>query len=462
MSFAYTLANLTNSLPELTCKLNSELQTKEPHFTRTNDRISTTDWQSVPQTADVYSNVEPMQDTGEECVATFPVASYLTPLLFLAIRPLTNGVDIMAQLSLERVKKRIEDLGKFQMNQTITLQDAEIMRLRSRLRAFQARIVETKSLWEGRINQVETKLEMTRHRLHAVVQKGQKMVNKLKREHASRLESIRELHAEDVRTLNRDADRLVRTSELSAMLDEDETESLATQRIQSMSLEISRLNNEAAELDPRTKYVQRKISRKEIKAKAFQRRIADLSDAIREEQEYRAESRRRHEEQMRAIQAQMETFDRKMAQTRSEFDESVVELTEAQPEEPEELEILRRRIKKARKLTCTIQSQIEQMHGEYKAVKQQLKDKRDVLRYKRNRSTRVPSQSDAIRTEIEEEERVMAQIREELDARDPVLAKLHEKNAQLQRRVSEADYIVHGRSGGHQRLYKHDLVYRHD
>ena len=357
----------------------------------------------------------------------------------------------MAQLSLERVKKRLVEQGKFQMNQTVTLQDAEIMRLRSRLRAFQARIVETKSLWEGRITQAETKLEMTRHRLHAVVQKGQKMMNKLKREHASRLESIRELHAEDVRTLNRDADRLVRTSELSALLNQDETDFM-TQRIQSMSLEISRLNDEPEEVDPRTKYVQRKISRKEIKAKAFQRRIADLSDAIREEHEYREENRRRHEEQMRAIQAQMETFDRKMTQTRSEFDESVVELTESQPEEPEELEILRRRIRKARKLTARIQKQIEQMDDEYRAVKRQLKDKRDVLRYKRNRSTRVPSQSDVIRTEIEEEERVIAQIREELDARDPILAKLHEKNAQLQRKVNEADYIVHGRGGGHQRL----------
>lgn len=359
----------------------------------------------------------------------------------------------MAQLSSERIQKRLVDQGRFQLDQTVVLQDAEIQRLRSRLMALQTKIVKTRSLWEAHITHAEAKLSKLENRMIFVQQWRRKTLHHLKLAHKSRLNETRDSHKESMLTMNYNADRLVRTSELDAQLAEDDSShDPLVQSIRNLSLQIERLHTEQ-ELEPSAKQANKKIARKEIKAKAFQRRIEALSAAIQDEHESRQERQRKLESDLQAIQTQMDSFDRKISLTKSEFDSSITELTEIeQQDEPEELQILRQKLTRVKDLSRQIQERIETMQHEYTIVKHKLKDKRRVLRYKRANASLEPSQTQSIKAEIDKQKRITAELAQQLQLCDPELEKLHDENAELRRKLSEADYVIHGRTGSLQRL----------
>ena len=359
----------------------------------------------------------------------------------------------MHEAAFERIQRRLIDQGRFQLKQTLTLQDDEIERLRDHLTELQSKILRHKTIWARKITRRQAKVSAARERIAEAREKMRGKLNEVSREHSLRVSAMQDSHDERLRDVNHDSKMFRKKQEASMYLEHQESSVIIEDTMRNVSMQIDMLNQEKEiEMKEQEKHAKKKIKKVKMKTEGLKKRIDELNAVIAVENEKYFKWKAKHKTKMSDIREKMEECESEVSQSKSRFLTRVNEMEDTQDEEPGELEELRRSVKLAQKRKAKIQRKIDRVQAEFEVSQERLKQEKSGLKRQSKGSFVEESQMPELKRKLAKEKMVLNEIQRLLDEKDPELQKLRERNLKLLRKVKEIDYTVNGRNGGFQRL----------
>lgn len=356
------------------------------------------------------------------------------------------------EATFERIQRRLIDRGRFQLKQTIILQDDEIERLRDKLSDLQSKILRHKTIWARKIARRQNKVTEAKKRLNSAKEKTRGRLNEVSKEYALRVSAMQDFHDERLRDVSHESKMFMKKQEASRELEHQESSAIIEHTMRNVSQRIDILNKEKElEAKLQAKQAKKKIDKVKLRSEALKKRIDELTAVIATENETYWKWKSKHEMQMSDIQEKLEDFASEVSQSKCRYLTRMNEMEDLE-EEPEELEDLRRKVYSAQKRKEKLQDKVDKLRASFEVSHRKLEDEKSELERKNSDSQIEESQIPAIKSKIQDQKEITRDLLRQIEERDPELQKLRDKNLKLSRRLKEIDYSVNGRTGGFQRL----------
>lgn len=348
--------------------------------------------------------------------------------------------------SFERIQKRLINQGKFQLEQTLILQDDEIDRLKSRLRIMESRITKSRFRWALKAQTDQAQVETYRTKIKQIRDSKREKMKLLRNDHALAIKSIRDKHTQEISDIKRQLTLIFSKQAVPASPDH----SAFSETLDALSQSIQRINSfKEEESSNRVSFTDREIAKADLRVRTLRVRSEELAILVEKARKKNAKIRAKCDSKVSEIQSKARIFDTEITANKSILDATLIKW-ESEEREPSSLAQLREQIHAAQCLRKSIKQRIRVMNSEFEASNRVIEAEKSSLLHKFGHTNQVSSVID-IKSAIEHEQSLINETAAALASNDTLLEKLRKENVQLLRKVNKRDYLVNGRNGDYQR-----------
>lgn len=345
--------------------------------------------------------------------------------------------------SIDRIHARLVEKGKYQMEQTLILQDDEIKRLREKIKVLKYKMLGKREKMQEKIeilrsgredlkNKIAISHESTRNTIRFTTEKFIKAKEEMIEQHNKKLKLISKQQ----------------TKSASVKIIQDNSIKHIRATIEKIQAELVVLNAQRNEqYTERSKLIEQEIIRLKEEAKTSKQRLESLTEKYNSVVEKVNSRRKKHKIQIQSIQSKIDDFNEEINEARQQYDEKVKSYVIQ--ENVFNLDEIRKSIKLANDLKNEIVSRIKIMQDnfqiEYSRAQEKLNSlKSDLEEQKEKKET--------FKHDYSNEMKLHRSVQKKLNQLDPELCSLREENVNLLRKLSLKDFQVNGRNGNMQRF----------
>lgn len=353
--------------------------------------------------------------------------------------------------TISRVQKYLIDKGQFQMNQTLTLQDDEILRLKNALRMIKEKIVRVDTKAAKAIKKLREKRKQIKQIIHEIrINKGI-IFQEINDKYAYRIKKAKKKHQKELSYLDEAATESMIHEKYRD--DSDTNTEILNDTIRSINQKIDSIRSEQSSfIQESTERANDAINRYKIQAKTKRVRCEELKEKINEICKSIDQIRIEKRQKLRSIHNQTIEYESQMSSSKTQFlsqinsfneEDEIIDYTE--------LKQLKKQIKAAHEAKNEIIQRTERCKVEFKEKKQQLKDQIQSLEIELQNAKENKSVSTIPQLILSENDFIL-KIQHKIKNCGGTLKQLREENLALRRKINECDYILHGRTGNYQRF----------
>lgn len=352
--------------------------------------------------------------------------------------------------AVSRVQKYLIDKGRFQMNQTLTLQDDEILRLKNALRVIKEKIVKVDTKAVKAIKRLREKRKQIKQIIHEIRVNKAIIFQEINEKYTSKIQKAKKKHQKHLTRLDETATQSMIQEKYRSESDTD-TEIL-NETIRSINQKIDSIRSEQASfIQESTEHANDAINRYKIQAKTKRVRCEELKEKINEMCKSIDQIRNEKKQKLRSIQNQTIEYESQLSSSRTQFLSLVNSFNDDDYIDNSELNRLKKQIKAALDAKNEIIQKTEKCKIDFKQKKKQLKEEIQNLQIQ-IQTTKEDKYVKNIPQLIFAENEFILQIQEKIKKGGGTLKELREENLALRRKINECDYILHGRTGNYQRF----------
>jgi chromosome segregation ATPase len=354
------------------------------------------------------------------------------------------------ELSHDRVQRRLLDHGKFQMKQTLVLQDDEIERLTTRLRLLRTRKLNIPTQFQLTHDRHRNTINTLTTTLRQIREQHISTLNTLLNKHRTRIAKITAEHSQNLSDFKRKSAKLSPSPvKRISFVEDDETFAELLQDINSRSQEL--LNQTEEKVTHTVEETDQTLERLKLQTRIARRRVADLVLQVEEMKSAIRKKKIKAEVKLSDIDARCRAAEVSAKASKSAYSFSVDDIEHAEVE-PGDLLELREKVRNAQK---DLAKKRERFEEKKKGFDQKLENlAMTKAKYQLSQAKRPPdtTRADLLARKRTEERRKIAEVRKKILELDPELKALRQENLNLLRKVNAQDYAIHGRKGLHQRF----------
>ncbi|OHT06198.1 hypothetical protein TRFO_25817 [Tritrichomonas foetus] len=360
--------------------------------------------------------------------------------------------DYEGEDTVTRVQKYLIDKGKFQMNQTLVLQDDEIARLRKRLRMLKQQSIICEEKVDKKRAKLYKKRKVLKHRIHEIRTNKTVALKEISDFYSAKRKRANKRHQRELSYIDETASS--QTQIHSKIHDETETE-MMTETINSVNRKIDSIRHESISLIQENEdHTSEILNRYQIQIKTKKKRCEELQEKIKEIKEKIEQDNKKKTENISQIKEKEKEFEKIIQNNSSQFDSLINSFHDKESGKvtgKEEMKQIKKQIQEARKASDQLKSQIMVMKTDFKEKRAELR--RELVELQNKHDMVVNGQPDRNYDQfIYAEEEFIEKLKRRINGSSDILQQLREENLELHRKLNECDYILHGRTGNYQRF----------
>jgi chromosome segregation ATPase len=351
----------------------------------------------------------------------------------------------------ERIQERLLDHGRFQLEQTLILQDDEIERLKTLKKQTELRISRGKIEWMKDRRDLESQIGELITRLQELESEQVGILRSIRAEQPPKIRKLVRSHSvamEQVRTES----RFMRT-ETTESIDTQDDEAFA-ETLRNLSVQVeSTLSEKQDQTSQKIAATEATLARLGVETKAHRTRAEQLSIQVERLRGQIDKSRKSSASVLDDLEGRIEKTDASISSSQSHHRSAISEMSrdtvDREALEPlrNQLSVAHSRVKRLNRDIRNAQKKFAREIGQYEEEKAQLTAS---LEEDRNQLSRAEEYAAKLAEELER----IRMLQEQLPAYNAELQKLRDTNLDLLRKVNQLDYDVNGRSGAFQRASK--------
>lgn len=353
--------------------------------------------------------------------------------------------------TVSRVQRYLIDKGQFQMNQTLTLQDDEILRLKNALRMIKEKIVKVDTKAVKAIKRLKEKRKQIKRIIHEIRINKAIIFKEINDKYASRIEKAKKKHQKELTYLD-EAATMSMIQEKYKSENDTNTEILndtirsINQKIDSIRSEQESFIQESAEkeIDVLNRY-KIQVKTKRVRCEELKEKITQMCKSI---DQIRLEKRQK----LRAIKNQTYEYESQMSSSRTQFLSQINSFNEEDENiDNTELNQLKRQLRTALESKKEVIQRTQKSKIEFKEKQQKLEEEIQSLKIELQ-NAKEKKEVSVIPQLIMSENDIILKTQQKIKKGGGILKQLREENLALRRKINECDYILHGRTGNYQRF----------
>lgn len=345
--------------------------------------------------------------------------------------------------SIDRIHARLVEKGKYQMEQTLILQDDEIKRLRERIKVLKSKMLVKRDKMQEKIeilrsdredlkNKIAITHESTRNTHRLVTKKFIKAKEEMIKQHNKELKLISEQQ----------------TKSASVKIIHDNSIQHIRATIEKIQAELVALNAQRNEqYTERSKIIEQEIIRLKEEAKTSKQRLENLTEKYNSVVEKVNSRRKKHKTRIQSIQSKIDDLNEEINEIRQQYDEKVKSCIIQ--ENVFNLDEIRKSITLANDLKNEIASRIKIMQENFQIEYSRAQEKLNRLKSGLEEHN---EKEEAFKHDYANEMKLHRSVQKKLKQLDPELCSLREENVNLLRKLSLKDFQINGRNGNMQRF----------
>ena len=351
--------------------------------------------------------------------------------------------------AVSRVQKYLIEKGNFQMNQTLVLQDDEILRLKNALRMIKQKIITVDEKTIKAIKKLREKKKQIKQIIHEIRINKAMIFQEINDKYAKKVKKAKKKHQKNLTLLDDTASQSMIQEKYRSENDTD-TEIL-NETIRSINQKIDSIRSEQTSfIQESTERANDTINRYKIQAKTKRVRCEELKQKINEICKSIDQIRIEKKQKLRSINNQTIECESQMSTSKTQFLSQLSSFNDDEINNNSELIGLKRQIKIAYEAKSEVIQRTEKCKSNFKLKKQELKREIESLQVELQETKENKGKNNILPLIYAENEFIL-KIQQKIKNGNGILKKLREENLALRRKINECDYILHGRTGSYQR-----------